>query len=62
MFIPDAKRQMHTHSSLPLPKPEVSNFVEFINSLRDLLKNIFSRLSLQRLGLISFRLAKKSAC
>lgn len=23
---------MYTHSSLPLPKPQVSNFIEFINN------------------------------
>lgn len=40
LFIPDAKSQMHTHSSLSLPKPEVSSFIEFVNSLRDLLKSI----------------------
>lgn len=48
LFIPDAKSQMHTHSPLPLPKPEVSNFIEFINSLRGLLKELYYRLCLQR--------------
>jgi hypothetical protein len=48
LFIPDAKSQMHTHSPLPLPKPEVSNFIEFINSLKGLLKELSYRLCLQR--------------
>lgn len=48
LFIPDAKSQMHTHSPLPLPKPQVSNFIEFINSLRGLLKEPSDRLCLQR--------------
>lgn len=38
LFLPDAKSQMYTHSSFPLPKPEVSNFIEFINNLA---KNAF---------------------
>lgn len=48
LFIPDAKSQMHTHSPLPLPKPQVSNFIEFINSLRGLLKEPSDRPCLQR--------------
>lgn len=33
----------------PIPKPEVSNFIEFMNNLRDLLKTRCPRLYLQRI-------------
>lgn len=62
LFLPDAKSQMHTHSSLPLPQHQVSNFNGFNNNRMDLLKKHPPMWNLQRIQLNELRLARSVAC
>lgn len=57
LFLLDAKSQMYTHSSLPLPKTEVLNFIKFINNFA---KNTSLQAPFQRIWFNEFRLTRKS--